>query len=166
MSAELAIPTTRAARHALIREILAEQAIGSQERLRTVLAETGVDVTQATLSRDLMDMRATKVRNAEGQQLYTVPDLDGSATHQTEASITKVTRWAQELLVAVDRVGHQLILRTPVGAANLLASSLDAARLDDIAGTIAGDDTIVVICRGEQEALRTQDLLLNMASSD
>lgn len=159
------IPTTRAARHALIRELLAEKTIGSQERLRHALAERGVEVTQATLSRDLMDMRATKVRNSDGKQLYTVPDVDGSSTHETEASIAKMTRWAQELLVAVDRVAHQLILRTPVGAANLLASSIDAARLDEIAGTLAGDDTILLICRGDAEAQRTQELLLRLASS-
>lgn len=164
--AEAVIPTTRAARHALIRELLAEQAIGSQELLRSALAQIGVEVTQATLSRDLMDMRATKVRNSSGKQLYTVPDLDGSSTHEVEASTAKMTRWVQELLVAVDRVGYQLILRTPVGAANLLASALDAVRLDEIAGTIAGDDTIFVICRGEAEAIRTQDLLLSVASSD
>lgn len=160
------IPTSRAARHALIRELLAEHAISSQERLRETLAASGVEVTQATLSRDLMDMRATKVRNSAGQQLYTVPDVDGSSTHETEASMAKVTRWAQELLVAVDRVSYHLILRTPVGAANLLASSIDAARMDDIAGTIAGDDTIFVMCRGEDAAERTQDMLLGLASSD
>lgn len=163
---ESSIPTTRAARHALIRELLAEQAIGSQEHLRSALATIGVDVTQATLSRDLMDMRATKVRNSDGKQLYTVPDLDGSSTHEAEASIAKLTRWAQELLVAVDRVDHQLILRTPVGGANLLASSIDAARLEDIAGTIAGDDTILLICRGQDAAIRTQEFMLNLASSD
>lgn len=166
MTAEPIIPTTRAARHALIRELLAEHTIGSQERLRAALAETGVDVTQATLSRDLMDMRATKVRNADGQQLYTVPDVDGSSTHEAEASIAKVTRWAQELLVAVDLVGPQLILRTPVGGANLLASSIDTARFDEIAGTLAGDDTILLICRGEEAAIRMRDLLLSLASSD
>lgn len=162
---EQSIPSTRAARHALIREVLAENVISSQEGLRSHLATLGVETTQATLSRDLMDLRATKVRNADGVQVYSVPDVDGSSTHEAEVSVAKMTRWTQELLVAVDCVGHQLILRTPVGAANLLASSIDAARFDDIAGTLAGDDTILLICRGDDAAQRVQELLLRIASS-
>lgn len=163
---EQSIPSTRTARHALIREILAEHLISSQEALRSHLAGMGIETTQATLSRDLMDLRATKIRNADGIQVYSVPDVDGSNTHESEASATKMTRWVQELLVAVDRVHHQLILRTPVGAANLLASSIDAARLEAIAGTLAGDDTILLICRGEAEAQRVQEMLLRLASDN
>lgn len=162
---EQSIPSTRAARHALIREVLAENPISSQEALRAHLATLGVETTQATLSRDLMDLRATKLRNAQGVQIYSVPDVDGSSTHEVEVSLAKLTRWAQELLVAVDRVQHQLILRTPVGAANLLASSIDAARFEDVAGTVAGDDTVFLICRGDDAAMRMQDLLLRIASS-
>lgn len=162
---DAAIPTTRAARHGLIRELLAEHTISSQEQLRSILAGRGIETTQATLSRDLMDLRATKVRSKEGHQIYSVPDVDGSATHEVEASHTKLARWCQELLIASDRVGNQLVLRTPVGAANLLGSAIDASRMEQVAGTIAGDDTLLIICRSDDGALQTQHHLMTLAAA-
>ena len=107
----------------MIRNLLASESIGSQEALRSRLAQRGIDVTQTTLSRDLMDLRATKVRNASGTLIYTVPDHDGGATHDGEAANVRLARWCQLLLVTSVKVGNQLVLRTQVGAANLLASS-------------------------------------------
>ena len=75
----------------------------------------------------------------------------------------RLARWCQLLLVTSVKVGNQLVLRTQVGAANLLASSIDAVRRDEIAGTIAGDDTILVICRSEQGAAEVERALLALA---
>lgn len=158
-----AIPQTRAARQEIIRALLASEEIGSQKDLQTRLAAKGVDVTQATLSRDLVDMRATKVRNAAGTRVYSVPDIDGGATHDGEAGHVRLAKWCQSLLVTSNRVEHQLVLRTTVGAANLLGSAIDAVRMEEVAGTIAGDDTILVICRSALDAENVQRLLLELA---
>lgn len=157
------IPATKTARRGAIIDVLASQAITSQEQLRRELAAMGVDTTQATLSRDLLEMRATKVRNAAGVQVYSVPDADGSHTHEAEASQARLVRWCQDLLVATDLAGNLLVLRTPVGAANLLGSAIDAVRMEGIAGTIAGDDTVLVICRTPPDADRVQSALLELA---
>ncbi|PID97519.1 MAG: arginine repressor [Actinobacteria bacterium] len=158
-----ATPTTKAARHGMIRELLANHAITSQAQLRELLAEVGIDTTQATLSRDLMDLRATKVRNREGVQVYTVPDVDGGQTHEAKASHNRLQRWCQELLVTTDCVDNQLILRTTIGAANLLGSAIDSARLEEVVGTLAGDDTVFVLCRSAQSAREIQSHLLKLA---
>lgn len=162
------IPPTRAARHGVIREIFASQVIGSQEKLREELLRLGVEVTQATLSRDLMDMRATKIRTADGVLRYSVPDTDGGQTHEVEESYSRLTRWCQSLLITSIRIGNQLVLRTPVGAANLLGSALDSTRMTEVVGTIAGDDTILVICRNDEDADEVEQRLMKFAepSSD
>ena len=158
-----AIPMTKTARRGAIIDILAGQAVTSQEQLRRELAALGIETTQATLSRDLLEMRATKVRNSGGVQVYSVPDSDGSHTHEAEASQARLERWCQDLLVATDLTGNLLVLRTPVGAANLLGSAIDAVRMDGVAGTIAGDDTILVICRSESDGERVQAALMRLA---
>lgn len=163
MSSVAAFPSTKSARHGMIRDLLASESIGSQESLRSRLAQRGIEVTQTTLSRDLMDLRATKVRNASGALIYTVPDHDGGATHDAEAAHVRLARWCQLLLVTSVKVDNQLVLRTQVGAANLLASSIDAVRREEVAGTIAGDDTILVICRSEQDAATMERVLLALA---
>lgn len=157
------IPATKTARRGAIIDVLASQAINSQEQLRRQLADMGIETTQATLSRDLLEMRATKVRNAAGVQVYSVPDADGSHTHEAEASQARLVRWCQDLLVATDLAGNLLVLRTPVGAANLLGSAVDAVRMEGIAGTIAGDDTVLVICRTPADAETVQAALLDLA---
>lgn len=154
---------TPVARREAIRSILASRSIGSQKELRDLLLEQGIDVTQATLSRDLVDMRATKIRAADGARIYSVPDIDGGATHEAEAGHERLQKWCQSILVTSILVGHQLVLRTTVGAANLLASAIDAVRLDAVAGTIAGDDTILVICRSLEDAQHTQSYLMDLA---
>ena len=152
MSSE-ATPQTKAGRHAAIRNLLVSQTISSQEQLRSALGTLGIEVTQATLSRDLMEMRATKMRDRSGTLIYSVPN----------ASVERLQRWLQTLLVTSTCVGNQLVLRTLVGAANLLGSALDVARIDDVVGTIAGDDTVLIICTSDQGALNAQEYLTSLA---
>ncbi|MDU6744766.1 MAG: arginine repressor [Actinomyces sp.] len=154
------IPSSRTARRGAIVDILADQQISSQKELREALAVLGIETTQATLSRDLVEMRATKIRTASGKQVYSVPDLDGEQTRRGEESLARLERWAQDLLVAVDTAGTFLVVRTPVGAANLLGSAIDTARLEGVVGTVAGDDTIFVACRSTEDAVELQSTLI------
>ncbi|WP_051259244.1 arginine repressor [Schaalia suimastitidis] len=158
-----AVPRTKAARQEAIRDLLAANRINSQQELRSQLLRHGFEVTQATLSRDLVEMQATKVRSHEGLLVYTVPDLDGSPTHEGEAGRERLVRWCQSLLTGSTQVGNHLVLRTPVGAASLLGSAIDAVRMDEVAGTIAGDDTILVICRSVDDAQAVEHTLLEMS---
>lgn len=167
MSAEVArdgnTVASKAARQGAITELLAQEGISSQEQLRAALSSLGIETAQATLSRDLLEMQATKVRRADGLLVYTVPNWDGSPTHQTEGAASRLARWCQELLIGGDIAQNQLVLRTPVGAANLLGSAIDSARIDGVIGTIAGDDTVLLICCDEESALSAYQKLLQLA---
>lgn len=156
------IPSTRRARQARIAELLAAEPIGSQSVLRARLAEEGIAVTQATLSRDLDEMSAVKVKDANGRQVYRVPETT-EITAATQGARVSLERWASEVLVSVARAFNQLVLRTPPGAAQLLASGIDRAALDGVLGTIAGDDTVIVVLDSEESAEKLRTHLLGLA---
>ena len=136
-------PITRAGRHARIVELIRDKAIRSQTELAELLAGEGVQVTQATLSRDLEELGAVKVSGA-----YLIPE-DGKRPlrETTGQGPARLLRLLRELLTGVDSSGNMAVLRTPPGAAHFLASALDRAGLTDVVGTIAGDDTIFVVAR-------------------
>ncbi|MGO4257534.1 arginine repressor [Marmoricola sp. RAF53] len=156
------IPLTKSARQQQIIELLATAEVRSQTELADLLAEAGVHVTQATLSRDLVELDAVKVRAASGALVYAVPGEGGDRTpvvgRESAASEARLARLCAELLVAADASANLVVLRTPPGAANFLASALDKAELGPVLGTIAGDDTVLVISRdpagGEELAQR------------
>ncbi|MBT0565160.1 arginine repressor [Williamsia sp. CHRR-6] len=138
---------TRAGRHAQIVRILAEHRVRSQGELQARLAEAGIEATQATLSRDLDELGAVKLRAADGGVgVYVVPE-DGSPVRGVSGGTDRLSRLLADLLVATDHSGNMAVLRTPPGAAQYLASALDRASLPAVVGTIAGDDTIFVIAR-------------------
>jgi transcriptional regulator of arginine metabolism len=141
---------SKAARHARIVAVLAEQAVSSQAELAKSLHEAGFDVTQATLSRDLDELGAIKLRTADGGlPVYVVPE-DGSrlpARQYADDPPLRLARLLGELLVSAEASANIVVLRTPPGASNFLASALDRARLPQVLGTVAGDDTILVISR-------------------
>ncbi|GAA4705055.1 arginine repressor [Pseudonocardia yuanmonensis] len=132
---------TRVARQARIAEIVAQREVRSQAELLTLLEAEGIETTQATLSRDLDDLGAVKVRGA-----YVIPD-DGSPVRGVEGGTARLSRLLGEVLVSADASGNLAVLRTPPGAAHYLASALDRAALNDVVGTIAGDDTVLVVAR-------------------
>ena len=139
--------STRAGRQARIVSLLANHQVRSQPELAALLAAEGIDVTQATLSRDLDELGAVKLRAPDGGAgVYIVPE-DGSPVRGVSGGTDRLTRMLGELLVSTDSSGNQAILRTPPGAAQFLASAFDKAEFTDILGTIAGDDTILVIGR-------------------
>jgi transcriptional regulator of arginine metabolism len=138
---------TRTARQARITAIVSNQAIRSQSELAKLLAAEGVEVTQATLSRDLDELGAVKLRGVDGgAPVYVIPE-DGSPVRGVQGGTSRLTRLLGELLVSADASGNLAVLRTPPGAAQFLASAIDRAALDDVVGTIAGDDTLAVIAR-------------------
>jgi transcriptional regulator of arginine metabolism len=145
------IPLTKSARQQLIVDLLATSEVRSQTELAELLHASGVTVTQATLSRDLVELDAVKVRSPSGQLVYAVPGEGGDRrpvlAHESAASETRLARLCAELLVSADASANLVVLRTPPGAAQFLASALDKAELASVLGTIAGDDTVLVISR-------------------
>ncbi|MCX5046441.1 arginine repressor [Aldersonia sp. NBC_00410] len=155
--------TTRAGRQACIVEILSTNAVRSQTELARLLSEHGIETTQATLSRDLDELGAVKLRAPDGGMgVYVVPE-DGSPVRGVSGGTDRLSRLLGELLVSTDASGNLAVLRTPPGAAHYLASALDRASLRDVVGTIAGDDTILVIAReplsGAQLAAKIEQLV-------
>jgi transcriptional regulator of arginine metabolism len=141
-------PATRTARHALIARILSKAPIRSQAELVTRLAEEGVGVTQATLSRDLDELGAVKIRNAMGWLVYALPGEGGDTTPRVaeEGAVdARLIRVCEEVLTSARSSANLVVLRTPPGAAQYLASAIDHASPAAILGTIAGDDTVLVI---------------------
>ncbi|WP_122817350.1 arginine repressor [Nocardioides pantholopis] len=144
-------PATKNARHQRIIELVSSHEVRSQPELADLLAGDGVHVTQATLSRDLVELDAVKVRAQSGALVYAVPGEGGDrrprAPRDTAAAVSRLARLCGELLVSADSSANLVVLRTPPGAAQFLASAFDKAELADVLGTIAGDDTLLVIGR-------------------
>jgi transcriptional regulator of arginine metabolism len=157
---------TKAARHARIVDVVARQPVRSQSELIRLLADDGVTVTQATLSRDLEELGAVKLRGPDGgASAYVVPE-DGVPVPiraLTGPAPALLARRLAELLVAVDSSGNLAVLRTPPGAAHFLASALDRAGLPDVVGTVAGDDTVLVIARERLGGAGLADLLRRLS---
>ncbi|GAB3978652.1 hypothetical protein GCM10029978_071930 [Actinoallomurus acanthiterrae] len=145
-------PLTKTARQSRIIELLGRNAVHSQSELARLLADAGVDVTQATLSRDLVDIGAVKLRAADGSLIYAVPGEGGERIRRARAGAAetfggRLARLAQELLVSAEASANLVIVRTPAGGAQFLASAIDHADWPTVLGTVAGDDTILVIAR-------------------
>jgi transcriptional regulator of arginine metabolism len=162
------IPMTKGARQQRIIELLGRNQVRSQTELADLLAETGVVVTQATLSRDLVELDAVKVRIPSGALVYAVPAEGGDRTPraggETMASEARLARLLAELLVSADASANMALLRTPPGAAQFLASAFDRAEIGSILGTIAGDDTVLVISREPTGGEALAQRLLGMAN--
>jgi transcriptional regulator of arginine metabolism len=141
------VSTTRAGRQARIVALLSSRSVHSQSELAALLGDEGIEVTQATLSRDLEELGAVKLRGADGGGgVYVVPE-DGSPVRGVSGGTERVSRLLADLLVSTDASGNLAVLRTPPGAAHYLASAIDRAALPDVVGTVAGDDTILVVAR-------------------
>ncbi len=140
------VTTARTARQSRVVELLGRHDVRSQGELLTLLAGEGIEVTQATLSRDLVEVGAVKVRRGR-TLVYAVPGESGGIPAATAASElpARLRRACEELLVSARSSGNQVVLRTPPGAAGYLASCIDQSHLGEVVGTIAGDDTILII---------------------
>jgi transcriptional regulator of arginine metabolism len=123
-----------------IAQILRSHDVASQAELAKLLSRRGDAVTQATLSRDLEELGAFKARAAGGGIVYRLPD-------EPPANGAWLERMLREFATEIDSSGNLCVIKTPPGGANAVARALDAAGLPGVLGTIAGDDTIMVICR-------------------
>lgn len=141
-------------RLAAIRTLVEQEAIRSQEQLRQCLAAQGFVVTQATLSRDIKEIGLAK-RSSDGA--YQPAGADTPA--EPASALTQLTRAAAEYLASAEPVQQMVVLRTGTGQAQLLGVALDRARLPGVVGTIAGDDTILVVARDVRSARAVAGML-------
>jgi transcriptional regulator of arginine metabolism len=128
-------------RQHLVAKLLGTHAVANQEQLVALLAEVGVAATQATVSRDLDEIGAVKVRVGGGETVYAVPELP----KDQRAPDDLLRRAMADFVVEVAHSANLVVLRTPPGTANLVAAALDRSGRLDVVGTVAGDDTILVV---------------------
>lgn len=139
-------------RQQAIRDLVTTRTVASQEELRRLLAKKGWAVTQSTLSRDLRELRLARIPDAQGRARYAFSDQGGS-----EQALARLERMLPELLVHVEGVDALVVARTMKSGAQPVAEALDQLEWSDVAGTIAGDDTVLIICRsatGRERVLR------------
>jgi len=133
--------------------------VTSQQQLVELLAAEGVAATQATVSRDLEDLGAIKVRVAGGESVYAIPELPT----QQRAPEDHLRRVFGDWVVEVARSGNLVVLRTPPGSAHVVASALDRSGMPGVLGTVAGDDTLIVVVAEDADAAQVADRLADMA---
>jgi transcriptional regulator of arginine metabolism len=124
-----------------VARLLSDHDVTSQGRLVELLAAEGVAATQATVSRDLEDLGAIKVRGRGGETVYAIPELPS----EQRAPEDHLRRVFSEWVVEVAYSANLVVLRTPPGSAHVVGSALDRSGLPDVIGTVAGDDTLVVV---------------------
>ena len=182
-------PATKAARHAKIAAILTQpgEPVRSQEELADRLAAIGIRVTQATLSRDLDELGAVRLRGPAGALVYAMPpdpaempvtEGDDAAFRQAAAAVAGIAGYtagtpaaaaaglakvAADLLLSAEASGNLVVLRTPPGAAQLMASMIDRTGMHAVLGTVAGDDTVLVVARDPAGGGDLANLLLRLA---
>jgi len=132
---------SKAQRQHRIEQLIEQNSVTSQGQLVELLAKSGVDATQATVSRDLEEIGAVKVRAAGGEPVYAVPELPKDRVAPEEHLRRVLGDW----VVEVESSSNLVVVRTPPGSAHVVASALDRASLREILGTVAGDDTIIVV---------------------
>ncbi|CAM4179241.1 arginine repressor [Streptococcus penaeicida] len=136
-----------------IKRIIQSEHIGTQEEIKNFLSKEGIRVTQATLSRDLREIGLLKLRNEEGKLYYSL----------SEPMASPFSPDVRYYVLKVDRAGFMLVLHTNLGEADVLANLIDNDDIDEIIGTVAGADTLLVICRNEEIAERFEkDLVLSI----
>jgi len=146
-------------RQHLIAKLMEHHAVGNQAQLVELLAAEGCLATQATVSRDLEDLGAIKVRVAGGESAYAIPALPA----QQVAPEDHLRRVFGDWVVEVAHSANLVVLRTPPGSAHVVASALDRAGLADIVGTVAGDDTLIVVVAEETGGQAMADQLTGLA---
>jgi transcriptional regulator of arginine metabolism len=144
-------------RQTVIRELIATRPVGSQEELRQLLAERGLEVTQSTLSRDMRDLRIARVPTQSGVRYTTADSSSAAEGRATLASIFP------QLFVRLDVVGELIVVKTVVAGAQPIAEAIDSEGNPDVLGTIAGENTILIICRSEASRERVAKRLQTLA---
>ncbi|PWG60245.1 arginine repressor [Bifidobacterium catulorum] len=165
-------PTTRAARLSAIEQALLTHVVTSQSQLSGILASQGIAVTQATLSRDLDEINATKVRTSDGSMAYAIAESTRHTASETSTANTgtkneqQMSRVLSGLVTSVAAASNLVVVHTPSGAAQYVASVIDRQPIDGILGTIAGDDTVMMVCTDDDTARIRAEWLLSLASQN
>ena len=144
-----------------VARLLVDHRVTNQGRLVELLADEGLNVTQTTVSRDLEELGAIKVRVPGGDTVYAIPELPLEQVSPQDHLRRVLGDW----LVEVERSGDLVVLRTPPGSAHVVASAIDRNGIDGVVGTVAGDDTLLVIAR-ESEGARMASHLQQLAGLD
>lgn len=147
-------------RHAKILELIEKYEIDTQEELADRLKQTGMDVTQATVSRDIKELRLIKVMSNSGKYMYSTMNSRDNPLSE------KLVAVFNHSFVSADYANNIVIVKTLPGMAQASASAIDAMKLSGIAGTIAGDDTLIIICRAEKIAEKLADRLNKTTRTD
>jgi len=158
---------SRTQRQRRIVELLGAHEVHSQGELSDLLGSEGTEVTQATLSRDLVELGAVKVRRGRAL-VYAVPGEGGEVAAVGsigDAASARLRRTCEELLVSATAAVNLVVLRTPPGAANYLASAIDQTRDPEVVGTIAGDDTILLVTGSAEQATAVAERLQSLAGT-
>lgn len=145
-------------RQAAILEVVEQEAVRSQEQLRQRLTQRGFDVTQATLSRDIKELGLVK-RSADGAY-----QAAGAQSAPAPTTMGTLGRALAEYLVNIEPVQQLVVLKTGAGQAQLLGLAIDRARMEEVVGTLAGDDTILIIARDAKNAQQVVKKLRDLAS--
>lgn len=140
-------------RHEMIVELVEKENIETQEELAERLREAGYGVTQATVSRDIRELKLSKIATAHGRQKYIILQRDDVQISE------KYTRVLRDGLLSMDRAQNILVIRTVSGMAMAVAAAIDALKLKEIVGCIAGDDTIFAAIRTEEDTINVMDKL-------
>ncbi len=146
-------------RIAAIREVIQSMSIGSQDELLKVLVTRGFEVTQATLSRDLKQMQIAKIATREGGYMYVMPDVAASAKSQVAPHIIPPKTVAGVVSIECSQV--LIVIRTKPGYASSIAYDIDMSGMPEVMGTLAGDDTVLVIPRGGYTTNQVAEALCN-----
>lgn len=153
--------SSRVARQGLVLELIRSHEIASQDELADMLAEYGIRVSQGTLSKDLLDIGAVRVRSATGVLVYAPPSAEVASDRTLREQ--RLARICAEVLVSAEASANLLIIKTPPGAAQYFASAIDRVSLPMLLGTIAGDDTVMVISREPDGGRAAAEYFLTMA---
>jgi len=146
-------------RHKKILELIIAQEIPTQDELLSLLKNSGYDVTQATVSRDIKQLRLLKILSAEGKYIYSV-----GKTESNNLS-SKFDKLLADSAIRIDYVCNQVIIKCYSGLANAVCAAFDSQDFEDIVGTLAGDDTILIILRSENGAEKLCSLLIKKCSA-
>ncbi|NGQ94698.1 transcriptional regulator ArgR [Brevibacillus sp. SYP-B805] len=143
-------------RHIRIRDIIANHEVETQDELVERLREAGFNVTQATVSRDIKELHLVKVPLPDGRYKYSMP------AEQKFNPLQKLKRALLDSFVGIDHADNLIVMKTLPGNANTVAALIDGLSWPEIMGTIAGDDTILIICRSKENSKEVTDRIMDM----
>ncbi|AXB82123.1 arginine repressor [Megasphaera hexanoica] len=144
-------------RYTKIKEIVQSRPIETQEELAKALQEEGIEVTQATVSRDIKELMLIKVPTSDGHYRYAL-----SQEQNMLMSKNRMARLFQDSIVRVDSALNQIVIHTMPGSANMVAAAIDLAKWENVIGTIAGDDTILIITNSTESVPKITKVIVTL----